>query len=830
MGWRRLKSGVPVSGSTQAPPPAPPLRYLRIGLDVVIGLLLVLLLLAAAAWAWVRFAQPGFDGSLHLAGLQAPVSVVRDEWGVPHITARSVHDLYLAQGFAMAQDRLWQMDLMRRLGEGRLAEVFGPVALSADESNRRLGLGRTAAAEAARLSPDEQALLGAFAQGVNDEIAARGWRLPVEFLLLRYRPQPWQARDTLALAAYMYQQLASGYEDKLERETFLARLGPALGAQLFPQTSPWDIVPGSPPPKFPPAFRGFPAARPVGGRGRQANLPVFAAPFGPVPVRGGSNDWVLAGARSFSGLPILANDPHLPFQIPGLWWTVQLTLSGPGGFSAAGAAIVGVPGVIIGHNQDIAWGVTNTRADVQDLYRETLDGRGNVLTPAGWRPLQHWRETIAVKGAAPVTLDVQVTPHGPIVSHDAGGSLALRWSLYAPGALQSAHVFLALDRARGYADFLQAVRQFPGPAQNFVYAGRDGHIAYQCAGWVPLRRGYDGSVPVEGASGRFEWQGWIPFEALPHALDPPAGVLATANGRVTPDRDPYPVSTDWDSPNRTREIYAALSALPRWNASAMSRIQTSVYSEQDRDFAAAVVAAAAAAEARGAALDASTRQALAALRGFRGFMGHTSSGPTLAYFTRQEFLRRVLAARVGDALARQYHWDEAPVFVQWLLAAQPSAWLPAAYAPPRGGGWNALLLDSLRSVVARVTLAPSALHWGHFERLALLHPVLSHLPLLDRYADLGPVEINGSRLTIKQAQSVWLGAANDLGPSMRLVADPADWDRSTLNLVAGESGNVFSRHYHDQWDDYLAGRPVPLWFSPPAVAAHRRHSQALLPR
>lgn len=846
--------------------PPPPLHHLRLGLEIVTWVLLGVLVLCGLAFWWARSSQPHMDGTLRLAALEAPVTVVRDSRGIPHITAQNIHDLYVAQGYVMAQDRLWQMDLMRRLGEGRLAEVFGPVALETDRKNRALGLGRTAAAEAARLDPREAVLLEAFSAGVNGYIGTHRYRWPPEFWLLRYQPEPWQPRDSLALAAYMYQVLASGYEDKLTREALTAKLGTALAAQAFPESSPWDVPPGAPPPPAARSFGGggrggfgrggfggFGPSGPIGpiGPGRQVspppprrlpappvgaarttleNLPVFnvpeLAPAHSSGLRGGSNDWVLSGARSFTGKPILANDPHLQFQIPGLWWAVQLTAPG---LNVEGVAISGVPGVIIGHNDHIAWGVTNTRANAQDLYRETLDGKGDVATPTGWQPLQHWHERILVKGAPAVNLDIPVTRHGPIITHDDGGPLALDWTMYAPGALQSIHIFLAIDQAQNWTQFEAALAQFPGPAQNFVYADDTGHIAYQCAGWIPLRQHFDGALPVEGATAAYDWHGWIPFAKLPQVLDPAPGMLATANSRITPDNYPYTVSTDWDSPNRTRRIYQLLGMLNHWNASAMGRIQTDVVSEQDFDFARALMTAGAAAAAGGAPPAASLQQALLMLRGFNGAMNPNSLGATLAYQTRQEFLHRVLAAKLGDALARQYDWDEAPVFEQWLLANRPAAWLPPEYSATAGKGWDALLLDCLKSVVARTTLQPDQLRWGKLETLSVNHPVWSQIPLLRRYADLGPVEIGGSPLTVKQARNVELGDPNDLGPSMRFVADVGAWDRSTLTLVAGESGRVFTSHYRDEFEAYLRGRQLPLWFTPRAVAAHRAHTLRLVP-
>ncbi|MGH9486318.1 MAG: penicillin acylase family protein [Terriglobales bacterium] len=803
---------MPTTAALSAPPRHRGWRLLG---EVIAALVLLAAAMLGFLYVYVRGVQPQLDGRLALAGLQAPATIVRDRWGIAHIQAASIHDLFLAQGFAMAQDRLWQMDLMRRLAEGRLAAIFGPEALPLDKQNRELGLGRMARRNARHLEPGEAALLEAFAEGVNDYIGRRQNHLPLSFQLLHYRPQAWQPSDTLAVAAYMYQTLASDYKDKLIRETFLAKLGPILGAELFPDQSPWDVPPGAPPPQAPAQL--LPASQ----NRMRPPLQVFVAPSQRSQQRGGSNNWVLAGWRSSTGLPLLANDPHLEFQIPGLWWTASLRSPQ---LHVAGVAIAGVPGIVIGHNDQIAWGVTNGDADVQDLYRAKLDGKGNVLTPTGWIKLRHWHEVIRVKNQAAVRLDIAVTPHGPIIAHDAGGPLALAWSMYAPGALREMHVFLEIDEAQNWQEFEQALAGFAGPAQNFVYADRAGHIGYQLAGWVPVRRGFEGSVPVPGDQAGYEWQGWIPFSRLPRALDPSSGILATANGRITPNGYRYVISTDWDAPNRTRRIYALLQARERWTPAALGSVQTDAVSEQDRDFAAALVAAGRAAETGGGGLSPRLRQAVNLLRGFRGAMNHESAAPTLAYFTRQELLQEVLAAKVGAAQARDYKWSEAPVFEQWLVRQQPPQWLPHGYAD-----WNALLLHCLSQVVQRITLRPGTAHWGHDQRLSLLHPVFSQVPFARGWADLGPVEIDGSPLTIKQARNPSLGDKVELGPSMRFIADPADWDQSTLTLVAGESGLPFNRHYRDQFSAYLAGRGLPLWFSAQAVAMDAVHSLRLEP-
>lgn len=809
------------SATTPAARPRP--RTRRILLEVIGAIGILCLAGIGFLYLYVRSGQPQVDGQLALAGLDAPVTITRDAMGVPHIHAQNIHDLYLAQGFAMAQDRLWQMDLMRRLGEGRLAQVFGAAALPLDEENHRLGLPHAIQENAAHLKPREAALLEAFAQGVNDFITQRHNHLPLAFQLLHYRPEPWRPTDSLALAAYMYKTLASDYKDKLIHETLAAKLGPALTNELFPDLSPWDVPPGAPLPQNPADL--LPAAErriaPIGAATARMP-PVFTAPPQIADVRGGSNNWAIAGAHTTSGLPLLANDPHLQFQLPGLWWSVELRSPQ---VHVAGVAIAGVPGVIIGHNDKIAWGVTNSDADVQDLYRATLDDKGNVRTPQGWVPLQHWHETIEVKDAPPVHLDIPVTPHGPLIAHDDGGRLALAWTLFSPDSLQAVHVFLALGQAQDWHEFEQALSGFAGPAQNFVYADTAGHIGYQLAGRVPERRGFDGSVPVPGDQFAYEWHGSIPFAQLPRVLDPASGLLATANSRVTPDGYQYVISTDWDAPNRTRRIYELLASRNRWSAAELGRVQTDTVSEQDRDFAAALVAAGSAAAINGKKLSPDVQRALNLLDGFRGAMEHESAAPTLAYWTRKEVLHEVLASKTGGALAAQYQWSEAPVFEQWLVRKQPSQWLPQGFRT-----WNDFLIHCLTQVIERDSLAPDKINWGRYQTLGILHPVFAHVPFVRRYADLGPIPIDGSPLTVKQARNPSLGNPVELGPSMRFIADPAHWDRSTLTLVAGESGLPFNQHYRDQWSAYLAGRGLPLWFSPAAVAAHAAHTLRLTPR
>lgn len=801
--------------------------WLRLLIDVLIVVLAAFVLLSGLLYWYIRRSQPPLDGVMHLAGLRQPVHLLRDEFGVAHIQAANLHDLYLAEGFAMAQDRLWQMDLMRRMAEGRLAEVFGQQAVAADEKARLLGLNRAAEANAEDLLPQERTLLDAFSTGVNLYLVQQGKNLPLEFRLLHYRPTLWRPVDTLAIAAQMYRTLTSNYRTELEYQAFFQRLGPRLTDELFPSHSPWDVIPGQLPRRQTPQLpveASLPApASALAGRPGQpvAGMPprrFRVAPF--APPSPGSNDWVVAASRSATGRPILANDPHLDYQVPGLWWAVDLSMPG---LHAAGVTLAGAPGVVIGHNQHIAWGVTNLGADVQDLYRVQIRNDDEVLTPNGWRLFTTVHERIHVRNAPDTVLNVQVTPFGPIVAHDATGPLALRWVIGEPQALQLDHVFLAIDRAANWQQFEQALAMYPGPAQNFVYADVDGHIGYQCAGWIPKRSPGSRFLPASGADPSAQWSGFIPFQQLPRSFDPPTGLLATANGRITPDGYPWVISYDWDAPNRTRRIYTLLSSRRRWTPTQMNAIQMDVISIQDRDFAQALVAAVGSQQARGKTVPPTVSHALDQLRTFEGRMDRNEVAPTLVVATRAEFLRRILTARVGARLAKQYRWREAPVLEQALLNQRPDDWLPPAW---RGQGWDAFLLDCLRAVVEDGAAQNGSLRgsrrWGRQEILDVRHPVFSHLPFVRSYADLGPLEMNGSPLTVKQTTPT-------LGPSMRFVADLSDWDHSTLTLFAGESGMLFNAHYRDQFPDYLSGHGLPLWFSPDAVRQHTKHELRLDP-
>ncbi|MBV8867336.1 MAG: penicillin acylase family protein, partial [Acidobacteriaceae bacterium] len=466
-------------------------RLLRI-INLSVALLLILAV-AAVCWFAVR-PLPQTSGEL-LAPISGPATVKRDARGVPHIEASSWQDAIFLQGFVTAQDRLWQMDVLRRFGAGELAEVFGPAALAADQESRRMRMRAIAEAQAATLRPTDRAVLIAYARGVTFFIDTHRGRYSLEFSLPghAYDPRDWSIIDSLLVGLVMFRDLSNSWKFELDKGTLFADTGSPMKVRML-----------------------FPA---VQGE--------YVSP--------GSNAWAVSGTHTTDGKPIAANDPHLEFGIPPTWYLVHLKAPG---LNVTGASLPGVPSVITGHNDRIAWGVTNVQADLMDLYAERLDRQtGHYLFKGAIEQAQLDRQTIGVKGQQSVPLDTWVTRHGPVLTEAGGLAYSMRWT----AAEGFSFPFFDINRATNWDDFRRALRDFWGPAQNFVYADSAGNIGYQATGKIPIRRNFDGDVPLDGVSGDFEWDGFIPFEQLPSYYDPPSGIVATANQNPFPPAYPYRV-------------------------------------------------------------------------------------------------------------------------------------------------------------------------------------------------------------------------------------------------------------------------------------------------
>jgi penicillin amidase len=813
-------------------------RWPRILLWCASGLLILLLLAVAAGVLWLRAAEqaalPVLDGDLHLAGLSAPVTVRRDAHGVPHIEAATQDDLLVAQGYITAQDRLWQMDLYRRNANGELAEIFGSSQIKHDKTQRVFQFRNTARRIYANLPADERTRLDDYARGVNLFIAQHRDSLPAEFKLLHHRPLPWNGVDSISIGL-MLEILDDHWATKLARERIASDLhNPKLEADLYPVGSWRDHPPtgvvidlSQPHPVPPPTedsddddnsqASAAPAAHEdIGALRAFLGLPTCA---GCAP---GSNNWVIAGRHTASGKPLLSNDMHLTLTEPNLWYMADMHAPG---YHAAGVTLVGMPFVIAGHNEHVAWGFTALYADVQDLYVEKLDGNGNYFSHASnsWKPLTVDHEVIHVRGAKDVTLDLQSTEDGPLLNPifmKEARPISLKWNLYDP-ALSGPPLY-QMNTASNWAEFSAALSNWCWPSQNVVYSDDQGHIAYHAVGHVPLRSGY-GDVfgkPLDRFWGdgwtnmRAEWQGYIPFDGLPNAVDPPSGFLATANSRVTTADSPYPLSLEWIDPYRTERIYKLLQGRDLLKPADMLAVQTDVYSEVDQElghrFAYAID--------HTDGVDAQLRKAADLMRSWDGKLTTDSAAASIVTQARYAFWPLILKPKLGEDY-KNYSWEESNFAEEEIVMHASPEWLPPAYK-----NWDALLTDAVRKGMENGKAPADVALWnyGSWHVVDIEHPLAVFLPFVGRAAGTGPQPLSGDTTTVKQ-----VGRA--FGPSQRFTMDWSNIDGSTENIVLGESGNLFSPYYRDQWADYYGGTTFALPFTPAAVAAQSRHILRLLP-
>jgi penicillin G amidase len=809
------------------------------GLRILLWLLLIVILLAVGVIGFgyftARAALPQLDGQLQVKGLSAAVKVTRDSHGVPAIEAATLEDLFLAQGYVTAQDRLWQMDIMRRFGAGELSEILGEDTLKMDREQRILGLRAAARKSLQTASPRDRSYFDAYARGVNAFIEAHGSSLPIEFRILKYRPKPWQPEDSIVIANQMVKDLNYYYlPDTFAREKILAKLGPELTADLYVNRS-WHDRP-------PTVMRENLNDQENKGdsddddddddagpddsvtQQRSAGTETWAQ-HAPEAVNG-SNDWVVSGAHTVTGKPLLANDMHLGHQMPNLWYEAHLKSEGTSGnIDVAGVTLPGMPYVIVGHNQRIAWGFTNVGPTVADAYIENFNAQGAYQSPQGWVQSEHRAEVIHVKGKPDVVVDVKVTRHGPIITDLLPGEtrqVALRWTLY-----DGLHMpFFDVDTAQNWDEFRKAFSQLDAPGQNVVYADVDGNIGYQTTGRVPIRAAGDGSLPVNGADDAHEWTGYVPFDKLPSIYNPPSGVIGTANGRITPDGYPYSISAEWEAPWRTERIYHVLESGRKFAAADMLALENDVHSDNDLF----------AAERFVYAIDHASKpsprakEAADLMRNWDGRMLAALIAPTIAARSAQELTRLLLEPRLGPAPQdpqqqetalswRTYHWEMRTVWLQNILLHQPKRWLPEKYP-----NYDELLTAAVEAVVdgpaAPKDLAPW--RWGSVNAVEIDHPVLGKIPVIRNWAAPGIHEQSGSGYTVK-------AVTRHHGPSERFTANLADLDQSTLNTVTGQGGNFLSPYYMDQWKAWYEGSTFTLPFTSQAVEATGKHRLVLEP-
>ena len=821
----------------------------RLTIRTIGGLLLLLLLVAAAGGFYLRRSLPQYDGALKVSGLSAPVEIVRDAHAIPHIFASTRLDALYGLGYTHAQDRLWQMEFQRRISHGRLSEIFGAITLPEDRFLRTVGFGRAARSAWNRLPEEGKTQINAYVAGVNAFIAAnRGGRLPPEFSLLRFEPEPWTGADVIGWGKMMAWDLSANYALELLRHDIAAKVGidrlqdlmpgyPADGPTIIkdsrlpsPPATPHehDALGGTPPePQQRPA-----GTAPTRSGWLHATTESLTTTIGRTLLTGhteglGSNNWVVAGSLTTSGKPLLANDPHLAPHIPSLWYLAHLKA---GEFEVSGATLPGAPAVVIGRNRTIAWGVTNVAADVQDLYRERLDPAGRRAEFRGtWEPLRVITETIAIKGEESVLIDVRLSRHGPLVSDAINANnaarragptldpiepLAFRWTALDDDDT-SVLAFLKLNHARNWTEFTESLRHFVVPSQNFVYADVEGHIGYYAPGHIPIRASGNGALPAIGWSGEAEWTGWIPFEQLPHTLDPSDHFIVTANHKPMPARYPYPISLEYPEPYRAQRITELLQRSNKLRPDDFQQIQSDTVSFHARALVPLLVR-------HVEPSDNSDRQVVDLLKKWDFDVRGDSAAAAVfeAWFLR---LAPLLAGdELGEDVVRNYEGRFSPVtrFIIRTLATPDNPWCDDVSTNRKESCDETVtraLHESIAYLKGRLGTEVSRWRWDAAHQAVFPHQGLDSVPVLGWL--LNRVVPNGgdfATVNVAPVKPDRLFEQREV-PGYRQILDLSSANDNRFLDATGQSGHFLSKYDDEALQDWQTVQHRPMLLDPQVI-------------
>ena len=796
----------------------------RILIIIGLSLLAMVLILAGVAVWFVRRPWPKVNGIVEVSGLSDSVNVIRDKWGVPHIYAGNEHDLFYAQGYVHAQDRLWQMEFNRRIGSGTLSAALGSTTLGADRFLRTIGLRRAAEKDWAIIDDDARAIMEAYSEGINAYIETHRSRLPLEFTILGVDPAPWTPIDSLTWVKVMSFDLGGNYEFELLRARLIAQLGDEVAAILLPPYA------GGEPVIVPPEIGGYGWLQ--GGDVDESRA--LAVIGGDPGLDWGSNNWVVHGERSDTGMPFLANDTHLGLDMPSIWY--ENGLHG-GRFDVVGFSFPGVPMVIIGHNDRIAWGVTDLGPDVQDLYIEKLDDPSHPAKyefMGEWKDLEVVEEVIEVKGEEEVSLKILITRHGPIMNDviarlRGDKPMALRWT-----ALEASHIYrsiVLINLASDWDEFRQALKFWDVPSQNFVYADVDGNIGYQAPGKIPIRAPrHQGTLPVPGWSGQYEWQDFIPFEELPTAFNPPTGFIATANNKVVSDDYPYPLAYEWSAPYRAQRINDLLAGDDRITLKDIQDIQAQTYSLPAEDLLPYLLAI----EAEGDLQE----EALARLQKWDLYLETDRVGASIYQVFYRFLLRNTLGDELGDSLIREYMGYSSfhmPMMVD-LMSQDDNVWFDDTTTPQvesRDDIVRRSLADAVSWLSEHYGDDPNKWEWGRLHTITFTHQPLgqSGIKLLERFFNSRPIPARGGNFSVN-AGFFSFNRPFDVngGTSQRLIVDLGDLENSLSIHTTGQSGHVFHRHREDFISMWQNVKYHPMLFGREAVEAEAKATLILRPK
>ncbi len=750
----------------------------------------------------IRRSWPRVKGVLTVPGLIASVQVIRDSYGVPHIYAQNLRDLFFAQGYVHAQDRLWQMDFQRRIGHGRLSEIFGKGTLEIDRIQRILGIGRSAQQDLGAVNEETARALESYARGVNAFIHTHQNRLPFEYVLLRARPDPWCPLDTLVWGKMLQWDLSNDWFKILFRQQLIDCVGAERAADLIPDYSGGYLFGGTP-------LSNNLACAHVDPNPDSALGTVVESSM----AEGlGTNAWVVGASRSASGKPLLANDTHLSFGMPGTWYEIGLHCPG---YQCVGMSLPGTIGVIIGHNERIAWGMATSRARVQDIYLEQVHPGNPYEYRVGdhYEPFQVIQEDIRIRGQPePVKVEVLISRHGPIIndlderSRQFSQPMALKWMPASrPSTLINA--VLDLNRAQNWDDFTRALRAWDSPMQTVLYADVDDNIGSYCVGAVPLRACGPTATPIPGWDNEHEWIGTIPFEKLPHQFNPASDIIISANSRPVDEKYPYYLAPEWCTFTRERRIAALLNARERLTCDDLAEIQGDVFSSVAQRFVPLLLAV--------QTEQKEVREAQEFLARWDFQMRATSVAAGIYEVALRSLVQILVEPLLGDMLTAMYLKREQQYtgFIESLLDNPESSWWRVPGHPElqtRAQVMRAALERAVDWWSEQHGKDVSGWRWGKVHTVTFHHPVYSRIPLLRRSgnADLGPVD--GDAQTVL-ATGFFDSLVASSGPVHRHVTDLAHWENSRSVLIGGQSGHLFHPHYKDQ---------VELW---KAVRYHAQH-------
>ncbi len=787
-----------------------------------------------------RLPLPQVEGTAEIVGLKERVEIIRDRWGVPHIYAAGLEDLFFAQGYVQAQDRLWQMELNRRLANGRLSEIFGKAAFESDRFVRTVGIARAAANDLSCLSPESRSLLDAYARGVNTYIDGNSRKLPLEFILLGFKPEPWQPLDTLAWIKMQAWQLSANWATELLNAALVGKVGPERAARLFggyPQDNPVILA----------EQKVIQAAEQVleAFRNVESWFPADA-------LSGRSNSWAVRGRRSVTGKALFAYDPHLGLTMPCLWHACHLVCPD---LEATGATFPGVPGVVVGHNAKITFGFTTSLADVQDLYLERFNPKDTLEYKyrGKWRKAERIFEEIRVKGEKePRRIEVILTRHGPAV----GGLLriesdaknlrfALRWA--GSEGSDPIEAVLRMDQAGSWSEFCAAIALWGTPSQNALYADRLGNIGYALTGRVPIREKGIGLTPVPGWNDEYEWKDWIPWEKMPREYNPKGGYLITANNQVVGREYPYYVGLGTANGNRAARIEELLLAKKRLSLEDFARMQVDLHSEPGRRFAALVTSLAGGILKQGALASdqAMAGAALELLKGWRGEMTPDSAAAAVYAVSEYYAKRTVFEPWLGDLTdfycgsglhsfsSISHYMDYSHLVLLDILEQDDGSWLmiPEGQRRSREQVLAVSLKNALRFLSRQGGAHPARWKYGGFHKAWFNHPIGSRKPF-NLIFNPKPVPYGGSADTIWQCpplRAVPPRKGSSYSAGWRHLVDFADLDKALWIHATGQSGHPASKHYKDFLPLWSTGQYHPMLWSRKRVEAEAETRLVLKP-